>query len=328
MNESKHILIAPLNWGLGHATRCIPIIDAFLEQGVKVTIASDGAALDLLRAEYPQLPYLELPSYNITYKTGNMFLNIAPQIPKILSAIRLERQYLNSIISTYKFDTIISDNRYGLYNNRVHCVLMTHQLNILIPNKLVQSWIANLNRKYISRFSECWVPDFAQEPSLAGDLSHGKDWKNVVYIGPLSRMKYEELESIYDVIAVLSGPEPQRSIFEQKIIQQALLLPQKKFLIVSGKTGKQEQIQLAPHIIQQNYMTTTELNKAMLQSRFVIARSGYSTIMDLVQLRCKNVLLVPTPGQTEQEYLAKRYHENKQFQYQEQKNLNIHELIC
>ena len=199
---------------------------------------------------------------------------------------------------------------------------MTHQLNILVPNRLVQAWVTWSNKRYISKFDACWVPDFEQAPTLGGKLSDGKDWGSVSYLGLLSRMKYEKKELLYDVIAVLSGPEPQRSIFEQKIIAQAKQLPY-KFLIISGKTAKKEQKNLADNIQWHSYMTSAALNKAILQSRFLIARSGYSTIMDLVRLQCQNVLLVPTPGQTEQEYLAKRFFEKKQFYYQKQKNLDI-----
>ena len=218
MKHQPHILIAPLNWGLGHAVRCMPIINTFLEQGAKVTLASDGDSLHLLKAEYPELRCLELPAYNINYKTANMFANIAPQVPKILKAIRLERQLLKPIISEYKIDAIISDNRYGLHSPLVPSVFMTHQLNILVPNRLVQAWVTWSNKRYISKFDACWVPDFEQAPTLGGKISDGKDWGSVSYLGLLSRMKYEKKELLYDVIAVLSGPEPQRSIFEQKII--------------------------------------------------------------------------------------------------------------
>lgn len=326
MKDQKHILIAPLNWGLGHAVRCIPIINAFLHQGAKVTLASDGDALHLLRAEYPELTCVELPAYDINYKTANMFINIGPQIPKILKAIYLERQFLGTIVSEQlskcKIDAIISDNRYGLYHSKVPSVFITHQLNISIPNRFVQSWITGRNKKYIQKFSACWVPDYKEEPSLGGTLSHGVDWKDVSYLGLLSRMEHRVEEKVYDVIAVLSGPEPQRSIFEEKIIEQAKVLPH-RFLIISGKPAEKKQKQLAPNIEWHSYMRTKELNKAILQSTVVIARSGYSSIMDLVKMKCTKVFLVPTPGQTEQEYLATRFYEKKQFYYQVQKDFNM-----
>ena len=305
----------------------MPIINTLLQLGAKVIIASDGDALHLLKAEYPELLCLELPSYNINYKTANMFVNIAPQVPKILRAIRLERQFLKTIISDYQIDAIISDNRYGLTNSQRPTVFLTHQLNILVPNRLVQAWVTRTNRKLVQKFNRCWVPDVEGEPNLSGKLSHGQNWTNVSYLGLLSRMTYQvELPIKYDVIAVLSGPEPQRSIFEKMLIEQAKNLPQ-QFLIVSGKPAEQKHKELATNITWQAYMTAKELNQAILSSRVVIARSGYSTVMDLVKLRCKKVLFVPTPGQTEQEYLAQRFYEKQQFYYQEQQNLNLKEAL-
>ncbi|MDC0231116.1 glycosyl transferase family 28 [Aureispira] len=326
MKNEKKILIAPLNWGLGHAVRCIPLINAFICQGAKVILASDGDALNLLRAEYPELESIELPSYKIHYKTANMFLNIAPQVPKLLKAIRLERRFLDTIISKRKIDAIISDNRFGIHHSKVPSVYMTHQLNIPVPNRFVQAWVTGRNNRYISKFDSCWVPDFEGEPNLAGALSHGEQWQNVSYLGLLSRMEYTVEQPVYDVIVVLSGLEPQRSIFEQEVIEQARQLSL-KFLIVSGKTDKKEHRQLYPNIEWHSFMTTKELNKAILQSRIVIARSGYTTIMDLVKLKAKQVLLVPTPGQTEQEYLAERFCKNNQFLFQRQKDFNIKTAI-
>ncbi|MCH2021943.1 MAG: hypothetical protein MK207_05630 [Saprospiraceae bacterium] len=326
MKTEKNILIAPLNWGLGHAVRCIPIIDAFIRKGVNVIVASDGDALNLLRAEFPQLECIELPSYKIHYKTTNMFLNIAPQVPKLLKAIRLERRFLDTIISKRKIHAIISDNRFGIHHPKVPSVFITHQLNIPVPNRLVQAWVTRRNNRYISQFDACWVPDFEGEPNLAGNLSHGKQWKEVSYLGLLSRMEYTNEKRLYDVIAVLSGLEPQRTIFEQQLIEQARHLSL-NFLIVSGKTDKKEHKQLYPNIEWHSYMTSKELNKAILQSGIVVARAGYTTIMDLVKLKAKQVLLVPTPGQTEQEYLAERFSQNKQFLFQRQKALNLKKAI-
>lgn len=321
MKSTKTILVAPLNWGLGHATRCMPIINHLLKRGINVILASDGNALNLLTKEYPQLPHVSLPSYDITYKTSNMFINIAPQVPKILNAIRLERKLLDTIISQYKIDAIISDNRYGLRHPSIPCVFITHQLNIIVPNQLLSSWTRWMNQRYIKQFTACWVPDYAEEPNLAGQLSHGH-WDNITYIGMLSRMHYQEQQAQHDILVVLSGPEPQRSILEQKIIQQAQNIDQ-QFIIVAGQTQDYTVEQLTPNIKRYSYMTSQALNATILNSKVIIARSGYSTVMDLVQLQCKQVILIPTPGQTEQEFLAERFYQQKQFYYQHQKDLNL-----
>ncbi|MCP4443487.1 MAG: glycosyltransferase [Aureispira sp.] len=322
MKKQKHILVAPLNWGLGHASRCIPIIQQLLNQDVFPIIASDGDSLKLLQEEFPQLISVELPSYHIRYPSQNMVWNMAQQLPTILKAIQLERKALKDIIKKHKIDAILSDNRYGIYSKDCPSILITHQLNILIPNKFADWWAKWMNKRILKRFDACWVPDFETEPNLSSILSHGHNFKNIQYIGPLSRMTPLVLDKKYDMVAVLSGPEPQRSFFEQKIVEQAALL-NKKTLIVRGSSASnlpeytKSDIEFIP------YLTSQELNKKIMQSEILIARSGYSTIMDVVKMRCPKVIFVPTPGQTEQEYLAQQFSENRWFVTQKQDNFNL-----
>lgn len=327
LKSSKNILVAVLNWGLGHATRCIPIINELECQGANVILASDGDALLLLQQEYPHLKTIELPAYDIHYKGNNMFLNMAPQVPKILKAIRLERKKLDSIIEEHKITTIISDNRYGMHHPAVFSVFLTHQLNIQVPNKWLESMVAKYNHYFIRKFDQCWVPDHANEPSLAGDLAHGSPLKNIEYLGPLSRMSKLSIKATQqDVIAVLSGPEPQRTYLEDKIIKQAKALPY-QFLIVGGKPKTMEQKHLAKNIEWQSFMDATTLQRAIAESKMVLARSGYSTVMDLVAMGCQKVLLIPTPGQSEQEYLARRLAEKGFFLSENQATLNLEKSI-
>lgn len=322
MKKQKHILVAPLNWGLGHASRCIPIVQQLLLQGALPVIASDGDALKLLQEEFPELPNIELPAYHIKYPNQNMIWNMARQLPTILKAIQLERKALKDIIKTQKIDAIISDNRYGIYSKECPSILITHQLNILIPNKVVDWWAKWMNKRILSRFDACWVPDFEQEPNLTGVLSHQHNLKHVRYIGPLSRMKSLATAKEYDIIAVLSGPEPQRSIFEKKIIDQASLLDKKTLIIRgtskgSGLKNKVANLEIIP------YLTSQALNQKIMASEVLVARSGYSTIMDVVRMQCKKVILVPTPGQTEQEYLAQQFSEQGWFVAQKQATFNL-----
>lgn len=327
MNASKHLLICPLNWGLGHAVRCIPIIQTLLNKGQRVTIASDGAALDFLRIEFPLLSFVELPSYNIRYKTSNMLLNIAPQVPKLLRAIQAEKKILEQLIISQHYDAIISDNRYGIYTPTIPSIFMTHQLNIAVPNRLIQAWVGRRNRNYIRRYRECWVPDYAQEPSLAGQLSHQAPCPNCYYLGPLSSMQLSKQSKKYDIIAVLSGLEPQRSYFEKKIIEQALLLPHKKILLVAGQTASRQTRKIGDNIHWHSFMDRAALNRAILQAEVYIGRSGYTSLMDIVQLERKQVILVPTPGQTEQEYLAARFAHQYSYVVQQQQQFDLKQAL-
>lgn len=306
VNKQKHILVAPLNWGLGHATRCMPIIHALLANDYKVTLASDGQALALLNKEFPAIPSVKLPSYKITYaeKGGNFKQKMLLSLPQITRAIKKEHTLVKSLIDTLKIDGIISDNRLGLYSDKVPTVIISHQLNVLSGKT---TWISTkMHRLFIERFNECWVPDTNSLNNLSGHLGHPKSLLKIPtkYIGVLSRMTATETVHTYKVIAVISGPEPQRTILQSLLIKELRKLPG-KVLLVEGKVSKEQETRQKGNITIINYLTSIELEKAINQSEFVIARSGYTTIMDLAHLQ-KKAFFIPTPGQSEQEYLAQR----------------------
>lgn len=296
------VLIAVLNWGLGHATRSIPIINAYLKKNYIVHIASDGDALLFLKKEYPDLVFHMLPGYNVTYPYKSILLNVITSSLPILKAIRKEKVRIQEIVSEIKPSLIISDNRYGVRSKSIKSVIITHQLNIQLNNKLF-SFLATLFIKFlIRRFNEVWIPDFKGEKSLSGVLSLSTNDDKYVYLGPLSRFKKEKSSYIYDIAFVLSGPEPQRTTFE-KIIFISLENTDKKVIVIRGKVDGSNNSYLNDNLEIKDYLLSEELNKVLNQSKCVIARSGYSTIMDLAVLG-KNAILIPTPGQTEQEYLA------------------------
>jgi len=305
MTLKKRILVAPLNWGLGHATRSIPVIKALIELGFEPLIASDGIALSLLKKEFPYLDSIELPSYHITYaKKGKFFkLNLLKNSPKMLKAIMAEKKVLKSIIETYHIDGVISDNRLGMYSKKVPSVFITHQLKVLSGNT---TWLSTkLHQKIIKRFDECWVPDHQDEPNLSGSLGHIKNHEiQTKYIGPLSRFKKIETEIKYDVMVLLSGPEPQRTILEEKLFKEFKYY-NGPVLFVKGIVEKEQKSTVEGNLIIYNYMTSELLEKALNESKLIVSRSGYTTIMDLAKLN-KKAFFIPTPGQFEQEYLAKR----------------------
>lgn len=323
-NTSQHILIAPLDWGLGHATRCIPIIKILLEDNVNITIAGNGRSFDLLKKEFPTLPFLALPAYDIRYFSTNMYLNIFFQSPKILIAAFKEHTKVKEFVKNRQIDTIISDNRFGCFTKSTRNIFITHQVNIKIAFKPIQKIVNFINQKVIHLFDECWVPDNEQE-RLAGELSAIDKLNNAHYIGLLSRMEKLSLPVKWDVVAVLSGPEPQRSIFEKKIIEQAILLDE-KILIIRGKTEKNVHQSLSENVKSFSYLTSEELNKVMCAARIILCRSGYSSLMDLAAIQ-KKAILIPTPGQTEQEYLAKDLFEKGIFYTQKQADFNLKDAL-
>lgn len=329
----KSVLVAPLNWGLGHATRCIPVINELLKQGAEVFIASDGNALQFLKLEFPKLTFFELPSYNITYGSGNDLIFKMPAIfLNTKKAIAEEHEALAKIITAQHFDLIISDNRYGIWNAKIHSVFITHQINIQVPDyiKWMQPLLLNYNLKQISNFNECWIPDNEGEENLSGSLSHQcKLPDNTYYIGILSRFFKRQLSlapcplplNSYQLLILLSGPEPQRTIFEKSILNQ---LQQVKYqtLVVQGLAQQQEVKQLSENVTLISYLTTNDLHQYIAAADIVVSRSGYSTIMDLAAIN-GNALLVPTPGQTEQEYLAKKFNESGVFYTVKQTDFKI-----
>lgn len=314
----KKLLVAPLDWGLGHATRCIPIIKELLANGCEVWLAGEGYQEVLLRKEFPNLNFLMLKGYRIKYAASGIGLKILLQVPKILSVIKEENKWLKEQVDKYEFDAVISDNRYGLYHEKIHSVFITHQLAIKSPfgkwsEKFLQQW----NYKYINRFSECWVPDVQGEDNLAGELSHPQKFPPlpVKYIGALSRFSLSAAIGETGVIknhllVILSGPEPQRSLFENIIVNQIVHYPGTA-TIVRGLPLANDILPSTNLIHFHNHLGTDLLKEEMTKAEFVISRCGYSTVMDIAVMKKKSIL-IPTPGQTEQEYLA-GYLMNKRF---------------
>lgn len=301
----KRILVAPLNWGLGHATRCITIIDALIAFGSDPIIASDGEALEYLKKEFPKLISLELPSYNIRYsKKGIRFkLNILKQTPHVLKAIKDEKKATSKIVELYSISGIISDNRLGVYFEKVPCAIITHQLNVLSGHT---TWFSTLlHRNFLKHFDVCWVPDLKDEKNLSGKLGHGNLPKiPLKYIGPLSRFRKKETDIANQILVLISGPEPQRTLLFNKLFS-LLKDHHSHVILVKGLVEKKQNVQRLNNMTIYNFMTTKELEKTINESELMISRSGYTTIMDLAKLE-KKAFFIPTPGQYEQEYLAKR----------------------
>jgi uncharacterized protein (TIGR00661 family) len=329
MQNSKRILVAPLNWGLGHATRCIPIINALLEHGHQPFIASDGVALSLLEKEFPDLPSFELPSYKITYaeKGKNFKIKMIWDSPKVLKAIAKEKKAVKKLVKENQLDGIISDNRLGVYYKKVPCVFITHQLNVLSGNT---TWMSSqAHQKIIKKFNACWVPDVEGKPNLTGKLGHLKKSKlNIKYLGPLSRFEKMDVPIIYDLMVLLSGPEPQRTLLEERLLGE-LQQFQGKILFVGGKIEASQTKEVITtekgSLLHINFMQSHELQTALNQSAKVLCRSGYTTVMDLAKLE-KKAFFIPTPGQYEQEYLAKRMEKQNLVPYCDQDDFTLAEL--
>ena len=301
----KKILVAPLNWGLGHAARCIPLIRSLLSLNFEPVLAGDGSPLELLKKEFPQLKYYELPPYSVQYAKKGIALKykLLSQTPKILSAVSKERKVVEQIVEKEGLKGIISDNRFGVRSDKIPSIYLTHQLKVLSGSTSFLS--TKLHQNFISKFDECWIPDFEQTDSLAGELSQtDKIPTKIKYIGPLSRFSAKTTKKDIDLLVVLSGPEPQRSMLESQLIQ-GLKMFKGLCLMVQGKVEKTQHIVQEGNLKVVNFMLSAELEETFHRSRLVICRSGYSSIMDMEALHTK-AFFIPTPGQYEQQYLAKR----------------------
>lgn len=325
--SGKKILVAPLEWGLGHATRCMPLIDALLAEGAVVLIGGDGASFQLLKEAYPHLKAFDLPAYNIEYPSGNAGAwKTLFKAPQIIRNIRLESVKVAEIALNEKLDAIISDNRYGAYSKDVYSVFMCHQVRVLPPKPF--RWgagaILRWHRSFIENFNALWIPDVAEFPGLAGELSHNIKMNiPVKYIGPLSRFEgfaQNAPEQKFQVVAVLSGPEPQRSILEAHLLSQMKKLPFKSILVRGVVTKNPAEDDGNVRVIP--YLQKEALHVLLQSAEVVVCRSGYSTIMDLSVLG-KKVILIPTPGQTEQQYLAERLEKNRQAVVMQQQKIDL-----
>jgi UDP:flavonoid glycosyltransferase YjiC (YdhE family) len=332
--KNKTIFYAIINWGLGHATRSAPIIRHLLERGNRIVLISHGKALTLLREMFPDCEYADILDRQVSYSHYSfMFVfKIVAQLPKMLLGWRYEHKKMQELEKRYRPDLIISEMRLGIWSKHVPSVLITHQLRFYLPPAL--RWAAVFgewfNRIVFRKYRYVFVPDAEGSPNLSGVLSHkGKiaGHPKVRYIGCLSSIEKtaDSKEDDIDLLISISGPEPQRSRFETRVMEQVEKVPG-KIWIALGEPGDAKDKTLDKGRIRIfSHLDRKAMAEAMLQAKYIVCRSGYSTVMELLALG-KNALLVPTPGQTEQEYLADYYREQGIFHSCTQQELDLEKL--
>lgn len=331
-SRKKTVLISPLDWGLGHATRCVPIIQELNNQEVEVILGTSGLSGQWLKQTFPSLQSVEVPYREITYHSWlPMGITALVKYPSFLKMIAEEHQWLKEFSSSKKLDGIISDNRYGIYHPSIPSVCITHQLYVDAGSfRFLQPFLNKLTHKYVKPFDEIWVPDFHGPFTLSGKLSHPPISNYLIkYIGPLSRFKsfekaYDETMIKYDVAFVISGPEPHRTTFEKRCVQIAKKLEKPTILIRGTKMPMKFEVPDDCTII--NLADTEQLFQIVQHSALIVSRAGYSSIMDWFILK-KQAILVPTPGQTEQEYLAQHLQNFGFFQFVNESALNEATLL-
>jgi len=329
VDTKKKVLICPLDWGIGHAARCVPIIRQFQSMGWEVVAAADGRPQIFLKKEFPDLDIINFPGIKVNYpKNRWMAFHMLRRAPSFLIGFRKEHQRLKKLADEVNPDLIISDNRYGCWHSRIPSVFITHQLEIQVPFRLVKRILNFINIWFINHYMECWVPDFELHHGLAGNLSHpAKLPRNTYYIGILSR--FHKLHSTHnptistplDLLVMLSGPEPQRSILQEKIIKQLDNINM-QVAIVQGLPEVTDNFSMEGRIQVFSHLETKKMYEIIKRAKMIICRSGYSSIMDVVTLG-KKAVFIPTPGQTEQEYLAHYLMDKKIFFSMDQKKFDL-----
>ena len=321
-NQLKHILIAPLDWGLGHTARCVPIIRHLQDQGWVPVVACNEWQRSFLNDTLGNIETVHLEGYNIRYSARNRWMQagLLWQLPGIVKTIKAEHKWLQGLLQERQIDGIISDNRYGLYSAKVPSVIMTHQLRVQSGmGQMADDVAQRLHYRYLEKFDNIWVPDVAETGGLAGVLSHPRQMPaNTSYMGLLSRfdaapasVQTHKIGERPELLVLLSGAEPQRTAIAELLWQQAM---QYKGIVtfVEGTTEVPEPKEIPPHISYHKRLTGTKQETALHQAELVVCRSGYSTLMDLVAQN-KRAIVIPTPEQTEQEYLGAYLHEQGIF---------------
>jgi len=281
-----------------------------MSDGHEPVVVADGFPLAFLQQEFPSLRFIEFPSYAVYYAAGKSQVGaMLFNFPNIITGIIREHFWLRDLLQSEHFDQVISDNRFGMWNKRVHSIYITHQLMVKMPHslKILESLVHLIHKAFINRYDECWIPDREEDGGLSGDLAHQYPLPaNAKFIGVQSRflgMENINPNNKFDVVAVISGVEPQRTIFETALIEQYKNKTEKT-LIVCGQPQTGENERKVGNISLVAHLPDAEMAAVLLGAKKIICRSGYSSIMDLEALKCLHKAeLIPTPGQTEQEYL-------------------------
>jgi hypothetical protein len=317
--KQRAVCISPLDWGLGHATRCIPIALSFQELGYKVYIATDGYQEAILKEALPNAHFLKLKGYGIRYTKlkSLLFFSLLWQVPKMIARITSEYFWLKKIQQQYNFDLIVSDNRFGFFHKNVNSVFITHQLNLQTPFTWTSSLYQIILSKWLQNFKACWIPDTEEASNLSGVLIRPKHKPRIAiwYMGYLSRLHNKETisnesnENEIEFLGIVSGPEPQRTLFENQIWNagnEAGI----SFVMIAGLPNQKLYNKITPSGALYHHLAGKELTAQIQRAKYIICRGGYTSLMELFPFH-KKLILVPTPGQTEQMYLAKYWSDQK-----------------
>lgn len=326
------VLYGVCSWGLGHATRSLPIIRKLIDEKNEVTVVSSGRSLELLKLELQdRASYVKLEDYPLPYteRSKVFILKFCLYSPKLIKSMIDEHYRFMKILDKRKFDMIISDNRYGFFHRNIPSFLITHQLRVISPKRI--KLIENSFERFSSYIQKCFksfmVPDY-EANGISGDLAHNLKRINkdkLVYFGIMSDFKKLNAQKDVDYLFSISGPEPQRTVLEKLILQSVNEVSGKIVLSLGRSLDDDEEkvkMNLNENIQLYDFLPQEDRELILNRSKFIISRSGYSTLMDIYALG-KKAMFIPTPQQTEQEYLAQLHMERGNFYYVDQNTINL-----
>lgn len=289
--KDKTVVVAPLDWGMGHVTRCVPLIRQFLEQKCRVIFAGTAFQSSFIQKDFPGLICENIEGYNVSLDPSkSTYFQMLQQGLKLRKVIRREQAVAREIQKKYQAEVILSDNRYGFRSDKACNIFLTHQLSPPVP--FMRAQLTNRLKKYVDQFDCCWIPDSIEHP-IVSELNDVKLKIPITKIGWLCRFrKMNSPNYKYEVLFISSGPLPQRHEFERQILYQ-LNDANAAFVCPDDEVIKTAHIN----------PSTEDLNQLINDSKWVVSRSGYTTVMEMISLQ-KKAYLMPTPGQYEQEWLA------------------------
>lgn len=337
--SSRNILLSPLEWGLGHATRLSSIVEELLNDNHMVIIAADGLPYNFLQKRFPQLIIERVPLKQIVYAQSKrgFFFKLMAQMPAFFRSIKNTQRTIDLLVKKYNIDLIISDNRYGFIHPDIPSVFITHQLRPMPPKpwRCCQSIFGYFHLWLLRKYQFIWVADFEGEENVVGKLSR-IPWKNkrIRHIGPQSWLRkfetnLENKPPEYDILVMLSGPEPHRTELEKKLLSILRDLPDKKIIVLQGLPESKSESPLddskgSIRIV--NHLPGEQITELIKNTPTIICRAGVVTVFDLSVLQ-RPALLIPTPGQTEQEYVAEYLDKKGYFSYIDQSRLSLEKII-
>jgi UDP:flavonoid glycosyltransferase YjiC (YdhE family) len=328
------VLVSPLNWGLGHATRDIPVIRKLLDESHDVTIAACGNARAALLREFPECTHLDFPDYPSPYSTSRFFLpKFVSFLPLMLRAVSEERKGLAKVLEADRYDLIISDNRLGMFSGTIPSLFITHQLHYHLPPVawLFELAAIQLNGYLHSKYNRIIIPDNPPGPlALAGKLSRAETKitrSRAHYAGILTSTRKLGVPEDLDYLFLISGPEPQRMELEHILLPKIRELDGSSVVLL-GSPGRPEYDSGSDRCIVKSYASTAEKELLLNRAKFIVCRSGYTSMMELAELRKKRALFIPTPGQTEQEYLSGYYRKSGWFYSTDQYHIDLPHTIA